>query len=68
MASKPLVTASPGVQGREAAGIMSLHGFKRLPLSLKGEGIGIVTASDVVEAYATVNSQLAPRVDWVQWN
>ena len=68
VASKPLVTASPGVLGREAAGIMSLHGFKRLPLSLKGEGIGIVTARDVVEAYATVNRPLAPRVDWVQWN
>lgn len=68
VASAPLVTAEPGILGREAAGIMALHGFKRLPLSLKGEGIGVVTARDVVEAYANANRPLAPRVDWVQWN
>jgi CBS domain-containing protein len=67
-ASRPLVTADPGIMGREAAGMMALHGFKRLPLTLKGEGIGIVTARDVVEAYATANRPLAPRVNWVQWN
>ena len=68
VASKPLVTAEPSVLGREAAGLMSLHGFKRLPLTLKGEGIGIVTARDLVEAYATSNKPLAPRVNWTQWN
>ena len=68
VASAPLVTAEPGILGREAAGIMSLHGFKRLPLMLNGEGIGVVTARDVVEAYATARRPLAPRVNWVQWN
>ena len=68
VASRPLVTAEPSVLGREAAGLMALHGFKRLPLSLKGEGIGIVTARDLVEAYATASKPLAPRVNWVQWN
>jgi CBS domain-containing protein len=68
VASRPLVTAEPGILGREAAGLMALHGFKRLPLILKDEGIGIVTARDLVEAYATSNKPLAPRVNWVQWN
>jgi len=68
VASRPLVTAEPGILGREASGLMALHGFKRLPLTLKGEGIGIVTARDLVEAYATTNRPLAPRVNWVQWN
>ena len=68
VATKPLVTASPGILGREAAGIMALHGFKRLPLMLESEGIGIVTARDVVEAYGNSKRPLAPRVNWVQWN
>lgn len=68
VASKPLVTAHPGILGREAAGTMAVHRFKRLPLSLDGEGIGVVTARDVVEAYAMANRPMAPRIDWVQWN
>ena len=68
VASKPLVSAEPGILGREAAGIMERHGFKRLPLLLIGVGIGVVTARDVVEAFATANRPLAPRVNWVQWN
>ncbi len=68
VATTPLVTAEPGVFGREVAGIMSLHGFKRVPLVLDGEGVGIVTARDVVEAFAMASRPMAPRVDWVQWN
>ena len=68
VATSPLITAEPGIFGREVAGIMALHGFKRLPLALEGEGIGIITARDVVEAYAMANKPRAPRVDWVQWN
>ena len=68
VASGPVVTAEPGIFGREVAGIMAIHGFKRLPLSLEGEGVGIITARDVVEAYAMANKPMAPRVDWVQWN
>jgi CBS domain-containing protein len=68
VATRPLITAEPGIFGREVAGLMSLHGFKRLPLSLEGEGVGIITARDVVEAFAMANKPRAPRVDWVQWN
>jgi CBS domain-containing protein len=68
VASTPLITAEPGIFGREVAGIMSLHGFKRLPLALEGEGVGVLTARDVVEAYAMANKPHAPRVDWIQWN
>ena len=68
VATSPLVTAEPGLFGREVAGIMALHRFKRLPLVLDGEGVGIVTARDIVEAYAMANKPRAPRVDWVQWN
>jgi CBS domain-containing protein len=68
VATSPLITAEPGIFGREVAGIMSLHGFKRLPLALEGEGVGVITARDVVEAFAMANKPHAPRVDWVQWN
>jgi CBS domain-containing protein len=68
VATRPVVTAEPGIFGREVAGIMAVHGFKRLPLALEGEGVGMVTARDVVEAYAMANKPRAPRVDWVQWN
>ena len=68
VATSPVVTAEPGIFGREVAGIMALHGFKRLPLALEGEGVGIITARDVVEAFAMANKPRAPRVDWVQWN
>lgn len=66
--TSPLVVANPGILGRDAAKMMSEHGFKRLPLVLNGEGVGIVTARDVVEAFATAKKPLAPRVNWVQWN
>ncbi len=52
VASTPLVTAEPGIFGREAAVTMATHGFKRLPLRLGDEGVGIVTARDIVQAYA----------------
>ena len=68
VATRPVITAEPGIFGREVAGIMAIHGFKRLPLALEGEGVGIVTARDVVEAFAMANKPRAPRVDWVQWN
>ena len=68
VATRDVITAEPGVFGREVAGIMAIHGFKRLPLALEGEGVGIVTARDVVEAFVMANKPRAPRVDWVQWN
>jgi len=68
VATTPVITAEPGIFGREVAGVMAIHHIKRLPLALEGEGVGIVTARDVVEAFAMANKPRAPRVDWVQWN
>lgn len=68
VATSPLVSAEPGIMGREAAGAMANHSFKRLPLMLDGEPVGVVTARDLVEAFAMANKPRAPRVDWVQWN
>ena len=68
VASVPLVTAEPGIFGREAAGIMSLHGFKRLPLWLDDEGVGVVTARDIVQAFADAHARHTPKIGWVQWN
>lgn len=67
-ASSPLVTSELGTPGRKVAEVMTEHGIKRLPLTA-GERIGgIVTARDVVEAFADSCRQAAPRIDWVQWN
>ncbi|MDG6902983.1 MAG: CBS domain-containing protein [Nitrososphaerota archaeon] len=68
VATTPLITAEPGIFGREAAGTMSLHGFKRLPLWVEGGGVGVVTARDIVQAYADSATPRAPRVGCVQWN
>jgi CBS domain-containing protein len=59
-----IVPVREGSPGEEAPWLEVLG----LALILKGEGIGIVTARDLVEAYATSNRPLAPRVNWVQWN
>jgi CBS domain-containing protein len=51
-ASRPLITAEEGIDGREAAHIMTNNNIKRLPLTREGIIIGIVTARDLVEAFA----------------
>jgi CBS domain-containing protein len=51
-ASRPIITAEEGINGREAADIMTANGIKRLPLTRDGPIVGIVTARDLVEAYA----------------
>lgn len=68
LATSPLITAEYGVSGREAAGVMAAHGIKRLPLTALGSVTGIVTARDVVEAFATSKRASGPRIDWIQWN
>lgn len=50
-ASVPLVSAALGINGREAVHAMVARHVKRLPLTLDGGIVGIVTARDVVEAY-----------------
>ncbi len=51
-ASRPLITAEEGIGGRQAAGIMTINRIKRLPLTRRGVIAGIVTARDLVEAFA----------------
>jgi CBS domain-containing protein len=69
VASSPLITGRPEVGGREAAEIMASNGIKRLPLASEGRLAGIVTARDVVEAYASATKKSAAHpVEWAQWN
>lgn len=51
-ASRPLITAEEGIDGRVAAHIMTANHIKRLPLTREGVIVGIVTARDLVEAFA----------------
>ncbi len=51
-ASKPLITAEEGIDGKQAADIMTVNRIKRLPLTREGAIVGIITARDLVEAFA----------------
>jgi CBS domain-containing protein len=52
VASKPLISAHPGITFRGAASIMKLKKIKRLPI-IQNESIqGIITARDLVELYS----------------
>jgi CBS domain-containing protein len=51
-AKSPLVTALEGTSVHKAAIIMTMNHIRRLPISRKDRLIGIVTARDLVEAYA----------------
>jgi CBS domain-containing protein len=53
LASVPLVTAKLGIDGIQAAKIMVSNHVKRLPLTSGGNIAGIVTARDIVEAFAS---------------
>lgn len=50
--SSPLITVPIGTNVSEAAAIMTSKHIRRLPITEKGELIGIITARDLVEAYA----------------
>lgn len=50
--SSPLITAPLGINVNEAAAIMASKGIRRLPITEKGMLVGIITARDLVEAYA----------------
>jgi CBS domain-containing protein len=52
LATHHLVTAEEGINGLEAAEIMTSQRIKRLPLKKDGEICGIVTARDLVEGLA----------------
>ena len=50
--SSPLIMARSGTTIHKTASIMSSNHIKRLPISKNGKLIGIITARDLVEAYA----------------
>jgi CBS domain-containing protein len=51
-ASSPLIKAPAGTSVHKAAAIMVLKKIRRLPISLGDKLVGIITARDLVEAYA----------------
>ena len=51
-ASSPLVTSPSGTSIHRAAAIMALKKIRRLPIAKKDKLVGIITARDLVEAYA----------------
>jgi CBS domain-containing protein len=52
VASHPIITITPEVSVHETAKIMTAKHIRRLPVVDRGKIVGIVTARDLVEAYA----------------
>ena len=52
VSSSPLIMASSGTTIHKTAAIMTSNHIRRLPISNNGELVGIITARDLVEAYA----------------
>lgn len=50
--SSPLITAPMGISVHDAAFIMTSKHIRRLPITREGELVGILTARDLLEAYA----------------
>ena len=50
--SSPLISASLGITIHEAAAIMTSKHIKRLPITKDGKLVGMLSARDLVEAYA----------------
>jgi CBS domain-containing protein len=50
--SSPLITAPMGISVHDAAAIMTSKHIKRLPITKDGKLVGILSARDLVEAYA----------------
>jgi len=50
--SSPLITAPLGINVAEAAIIMASKHIRRLPIIEKDRLVGIITARDLIEAYA----------------
>ncbi len=51
-ASSPLITVRSGTSIHKAAATMTSNHIRRLPITKDGELVGIITARDLVEAYA----------------
>jgi CBS domain-containing protein len=52
VSSSPLIMANSGTTIHKTAAIMASNHIRRLPISKNGELVGIITARDLVEAYA----------------
>lgn len=52
VSSSPLIMTSSGTTIHKTAAIMTSNHIRRLPISKNGELVGIITARDLVEAYA----------------
>jgi CBS domain-containing protein len=50
--SSPIITAPIGISVHDAAAIMTSKHIKRLPITKEGKLVGILSARDLVEAYA----------------
>jgi signal-transduction protein with cAMP-binding, CBS, and nucleotidyltransferase domain len=50
--SSPLITAPIGISAHNAASIMVEKHVKRLPITKNGKLVGVLSARDLVEAYA----------------
>ena len=50
--SSPLITAPIGISAHNAASIMVAKHVKRLPITKDGKLVGVLSARDLVEAYA----------------
>jgi CBS domain-containing protein len=48
----PLITAPAGSSVHQAAVTMAMKHIRRLPITSNGKLVGIITARDLVEAYA----------------
>ena len=51
-AASPLITAPVGTSVHQAAVTMAIEHIRRLPITRNGKLVGIITARDLVEAYA----------------
>ena len=51
-ASSPLITVPVGTSVHDAAVTMAMKHIRRLPITINGKIVGIITARDLVEAYA----------------
>ena len=60
-ASTPLITADYGARAREIARMMVTNRIKRMPLYKDNAMVAIVTARDLVEAYAFFGGKWNPR-------
>ena len=52
MCSSPLITVPIGISAHDAAQIMIKKHIKRLPITSEGKIVGVLSARDLVEAYA----------------